>query len=86
MSFRMCTKLSRIKRKHFLLNCVLADSATHNWPDWNTVGYGVLVVIILQIVTLCALAYHWTCSKSSKGTFLSQCILTWYVYVCVFLR
>ncbi len=76
MSFRMCTKLSKIKRKHCLLNCVLADSATHNWPDWNTVGYGELVVIFLQIVTLCALVYYFIWIKSNNGKFLSQYILT----------
>lgn len=46
------------------------DSATHNtanWPDWNTVGYGVIVVIVLQCVTLIALAYSWKYGKSSKG-------------------
>lgn len=85
MSFRMCTKLSKIKRKHFLLNRVLADSETYNWPDWKITGYGVFVVIVLQLVTLCALAYCWKYSKSSKGKFLSQCALMWCVYVWVFL-
>ncbi len=82
MPFRMCTKLSKIKRKHFLLNCVLAD---WNWSDWNTVGCGVLVVIALLIFMLCVfLAYRLklNVSKSNKGRFLSQCTLMWCVCVC----
>uniref|UniRef100_A0A671N4P4 Major histocompatibility complex class I-related gene protein-like n=1 Tax=Sinocyclocheilus anshuiensis TaxID=1608454 RepID=A0A671N4P4_9TELE len=79
--YQMCTKLSKIKRKHFLLNCVLADSATLNWREWVPYGCGLLAVIVV----LCALAYccYGKCRKSSKGKFLSQCTVH-SCGVCVF--